>query len=231
MNKTSEFFKNSEVCFHSFIHTLQIIPKIIRQVTCLDIFHHQLPVFFRRAKILRDKFTVDQLPISHAHPFEIVRELPIFGQRNQPVFDRIGMDINAQVEQVGIRGDRLALELTLEQRAHPGETLVDGFGVGNTQTHHCLGNYGRDLGVLGELRGLFSYPPQNMIMRGHQTIRQNIHLLAQILPHPMQEIQIIIALEEHGLAVIAAIVEVIILVGKERECSARHVGSARLPKF
>lgn len=92
----------------------QILLKIIRQITRPDVPHHQFPVLFWHAKIHCDKFTVDQLPITHAHPLEIVREFPIFGLRNQPIFYWISMDINAQVEQVGICGYRFALELPLE---------------------------------------------------------------------------------------------------------------------
>jgi hypothetical protein len=51
-----------------------------------------------------------------------------------------------------------------------------------------------------------------MIVCGHQTIDKNIYMLAQILFNSAQKIQIISALKEHFLTIVAAIVEVIILV-------------------
>jgi hypothetical protein len=49
-------------------------------------------------------------------------------------------------------------------------------------------------------------------MGWHQAIGQHIHVHAQIFPDPSQEIQVVITLEEHDLVVVAAMVEVIILV-------------------
>jgi hypothetical protein len=51
-----------------------------------------------------------------------------------------------------------------------------------------------------------------MVMRGHQTISQVIHMLAQIFLNPTQKIQIVVTLKDHGLTIVAAIVEVIIQV-------------------
>ena len=50
-------------------------------------------------------------------------------------------------------------------------------------------------------------------MGGHQGVGKEVHIRAQIFLHTAQEIQIIIALEEYPLAIIAAIIEMIVLVG------------------
>jgi hypothetical protein len=69
-----------------------------------------------------------------------------------------------------------------------------------------------------------------MLMGWHQAICQHIHVLPQIFPDPIQEIQIIFAFHEHGLTVVTAIVEVIILVRNKGHFSAGQSGSwLRLP--
>lgn len=65
-------------------------------------------------------------------------------------------------------------------------------------------------------------PNQYMIMRGHQTIAENIYMLANIHLKSAQKIQIIITFKEYRLAVIAAIIKKIILVGQEGNDSAGH---------
>jgi hypothetical protein len=51
---------------------------------------------------------------------------------------------------------------------------------------------------------------------------QNIHMLAHVFLNSLQEIQIVIALKKHGLTAVAAIIEMLILVGKEGRFSAGH---------
>jgi hypothetical protein len=47
-------------------------------------------------------------------------------------------------------------------------------------------------------------------------------MLAKVFPDSAQKIQVIFSLKKHYLAIIAAIVEMIILVGQKRCGSARH---------
>jgi hypothetical protein len=57
-------------------------------------------------------------------------------------------------------------------------------------------------------------PHQKMVMGWHKAVGQ--------LPHTSQEIQIIIPLEKHVLAVVAAVVEVVILVRQKGGFPAGH---------
>ena len=66
-------------------------------------------------------------------------------------------------------------------------------------------------------------------MGGHETIGQNVHVLAQILLDVLQEVEIVLPLEEDRLAVVAAVVEVIILVGEERCFAAGHDRAPGIP--
>jgi len=59
-------------------------------------------------------------------------------------------------------------------------------------------------------------------MGGHETIGQNVHVLAQILLDVLQKVEIVLPLEEDRLAVVAAVVEVIILVGQKRRFAAGY---------
>jgi len=59
-------------------------------------------------------------------------------------------------------------------------------------------------------------------MGGHETIGQNVHVLVQILFDVLQEVEIVLPLEEDRLAVVAAVVEVIILIREERRFAAGH---------
>jgi hypothetical protein len=61
------------------------------------------------------------------HPFGIIREFPTLGRCRQAVFDRIGMHINAQVQQAVV----LLNGFAMEQCTDPPEALVDGLGAGN----------------------------------------------------------------------------------------------------
>jgi hypothetical protein len=61
-----------------------------------------------------------------------------------------------------------------------------------------------------------------MVMGWHKAVGQHIHAPRQILPHTSQEIQIIIPLEKHVLAVVAAVVEVVILVRQKGGFPAGH---------
>jgi len=63
-----------------------------------------------------------------------------------------------------------------------------------------------------------------VIMGGHEAVSQNVHVLVQILFDVLQEVEIVLPLEEDCLTVIAAVVEVIILVGEERRFAAGHTG-------
>jgi hypothetical protein len=76
--------------------------------------------------------------------------------------------------------------------------------------------------VLLFLLRLRLHPRQYMIMRGHQAVGQHIHMRAQVFSDAPQEIQIILTLEEHGPAVVAAVVEMVILLGQEGRFPAGH---------
>jgi hypothetical protein len=49
-------------------------------------------------------------------------------------------------------------------------------------------------------------------MGWHQAVRRYIHAPTQILPDAVQEIKVISALEKHALPVVAAVIEVVILI-------------------
>ena len=51
-------------------------------------------------KFSADKFTVDERPLPQVQAFQIIGEFPIFGLGYQAVLDGVGMDVNAQVQQM-----------------------------------------------------------------------------------------------------------------------------------
>ncbi len=69
-------------------------------------------------------------------------------------------------------------------------------------------------------------------MRWHQAIRNHIHNRQQILLDPIQEIQVIVSLEENGLSVVSAIIDMIITIRHKGDISAGHIFLPnRLPRF
>jgi hypothetical protein len=61
-----------------------------------------------------------------------------------------------------------------------------------------------------------------MIVRGHQTIGENVHKRHHILLKTSQKEEIILWLKEHSLAIIPAIVEMVVNVRHKGSLSARH---------
>ena len=64
--------------------------------------------------MIMDKLPVDQRSFPQIHPLKIIGEFPILRYFHQAVLDRIGMDINAQVQQMMIVLNGFALELALK---------------------------------------------------------------------------------------------------------------------
>lgn len=75
--------------------------------------------------MLANEFPVNQRALALTEPFQVVRVEPVFGLAGQAVFDGVGVDVSAESQQMCVRGDRLGLKRTLEQRSHAVEALVD----------------------------------------------------------------------------------------------------------
>jgi hypothetical protein len=118
---------------------------------------------------------------------------------------------------MSIAPDRLRLELSLKERANAVKAFVDGFGIGDGETHHGVGYL-----LVMEL-GVFVFNPrQDMIMRGHQAICGDLRYRRQVFFNFPKKINIIFRLKIDVLPVVTAIVDVIIKTRDKGGFSARH---------
>ena len=83
-----------------------MFPDFIGLDAGLQIIVNEGDVIGRGLKIPSDEVAVKQRAISLADPFQVIRIRPVPRPGHQAVFDRVGVDITAQVQQMGLRFDR-----------------------------------------------------------------------------------------------------------------------------
>ena len=79
---------------------LQIIQKrlhIIGQVAALEILKEKFLIFLRIAKLALDEVSIYKCAIALPNPIQVVRIRPVGGVGDQPIFDRVSVNVAAEV--------------------------------------------------------------------------------------------------------------------------------------
>jgi len=96
---------------------LQIAYRFQGYIPVEKVIYYKLLIFGRRAENILHKRWIKQRAVPQAHKFEAVGIRPILQVSDEPVFDRIGMNVSTQMTQMRFFGYFYNLIRSLEKGA------------------------------------------------------------------------------------------------------------------
>ena len=162
---------------------------------------------------LEDDLGVGKGSLSLLEIVGIAGKFPVGGVGDL-VFDGVAVDVTAEVQEVVVTVDLAGLEGALEEGADSVVFFVDGFGVGKAEFSHGLGKFA----------GL--EVDEEVVVVGDETVGDEVDVLGvdEVVAEFVEEVDVVVSLEEDGLAVVSSVVDVVVLAGDEGGFARGHGG-------
>jgi len=164
-------------------------------------------------ELLEDDLGVGKGSLSLVEVVGVAGKFPVGGVVDL-VFDGVAVDVTAEVQEVMVAVDLAGLEGALEEGADSVVFFVDGFGVGEAEFSHGLGKFA----------GL--EVDEEVVVVGDETVGDEVDVLGvdEVVAEFVEEVDVVVSLEEDGLAVVSSVVDVVVLAGDEGYFARGHGG-------